>query len=52
MQAKLYAERHADYHPELLIQPESVAELVAAILALPEDVEVTDVGMRPSVKSY
>ena len=52
MQERLYAERHEDYHPELLIQPESVAALVAAILALPEDVEVTEVAIRPSVKSY
>lgn len=52
MQEHLYAERHEDYHPELLIQPETVAEVVARILTLPEDVEVTDVRLRPSVKSY
>lgn len=52
MQERLHAARHEAYHPELLIQPTSVADLVAAILELPEDVEVTDVTLRPSVKSY
>lgn len=52
MQERLYAARNEDYRPELLIQPESVAELVAAVVTLPEDVEVTDISMRPSVKSY
>jgi NADP-dependent 3-hydroxy acid dehydrogenase YdfG len=52
MQERLYAERHEDYRPELLIQPESVTELVAAILTLPDDVEVTDISMRHWVTSY
>ena len=52
MQERLYAERHEAYHPELLIQPESVGDLVSCIISMPEDVEVTDVRMRPSVKSY
>jgi NADP-dependent 3-hydroxy acid dehydrogenase YdfG len=52
MQERLHAARHEPYHPELLIQPKSVADLVAAILGLPEDVEVTDVTLRPSRKPY
>jgi NADP-dependent 3-hydroxy acid dehydrogenase YdfG len=52
MQERLYAARHEDYHPELLMQPDSVADLVVSILDLPDDIEVTDVTMRPSAKSY
>jgi NAD(P)-dependent dehydrogenase (short-subunit alcohol dehydrogenase family) len=52
MQERLYAARQESYRPELLIQPESVADLVASVLALPQDVEVTDITLRPSVKSY
>lgn len=40
------------YQPGLLLQPEDVAEVVLNALAMPPRVELTNVEMRPSVKSY
>ena len=51
-QARLYAEAAIDYHPELLLQPESVAEVVVNVCALPDTAEVTDLSIRPAIKSY
>lgn len=51
-QARLYADAGAHYQPELLIQPESIADLVAGICALPDTAEVTDVSIRPAIRSY
>jgi NADP-dependent 3-hydroxy acid dehydrogenase YdfG len=39
------------YQPELLLQPEDVAEVVLNSLAMPRRVELTNVEMRPSIKS-
>lgn len=39
------------YRPELLLQPEDVAEVVLETLALPMNAEVTDVNVRPMQKS-
>ena len=38
------------YHPEELLQPGDVADIVAAALALPRTAEVTDVVVRPMQK--
>jgi NADP-dependent 3-hydroxy acid dehydrogenase YdfG len=40
------------YAPELLMQPEDVAQIVMAAVGLPRTAEVTEIRMRPLVKSY
>jgi NADP-dependent 3-hydroxy acid dehydrogenase YdfG len=52
MQEVLYAERGEEYHPELLLQPDTVAGVVHALVTLPDDAEVTDIMLRPAIKSY
>ena len=51
-QAKVFAAEGREYRPELLMQPADVAEVVANALTLPRTAEVTDVHMRPLIKSY
>lgn len=51
MQAKVCAEEGREYHPERLIQPDQVAESVVAALVLGREAEVTDIRMRPMLKS-
>jgi NADP-dependent 3-hydroxy acid dehydrogenase YdfG len=41
-----------DFTPELLLQPEDVASVVLSILTLPWTAEVTNVNIRPMLKSY
>ncbi len=38
------------YQPELLMQPEDVAAIVAGALGLPRSAEVTDISIRPMIK--
>jgi NADP-dependent 3-hydroxy acid dehydrogenase YdfG len=52
MQARLYAERDEVYRPEYLLQPEAIAQLVHNIITLPAGAEVTDISVRPALKSY
>jgi short-subunit dehydrogenase len=52
MQAAIYAAEKREYHPELLMQPEDVASMAIHALTLPRSVEVTEIHMRPLVKSY
>jgi NADP-dependent 3-hydroxy acid dehydrogenase YdfG len=52
MQAAAYEREGRPYHPELLLQPEDVAAVVIHTLSLPRTAEVTDINMRPLVKSY
>ena len=52
MQAAVYAMEHKAYHPELLMQPEDVASVAIHALTLPRSIEVTEISMRPLVKSY
>ena len=40
------------YHPELLLQPEDIAAMVINILTLPRTAEVTEISIRPLIKSY
>ena len=47
MQQDVHRFEGKDYDPERLMQPEDVAEMVAAALALPRTAEVTDVHVRP-----
>ena len=44
-QAQLYAEAGVSYRPELLLQAESIADVVANICALPDTAEVTDLSI-------
>ena len=51
MQEALFREEGKDYHPDLLLQPEDVAEVVVQTLMLPFTAEVTDISIRPMRKS-
>jgi NADP-dependent 3-hydroxy acid dehydrogenase YdfG len=50
--AALYAAKAEPYKPELLLQPEDVAEVVVNALRMPRTAEVTDISLRPLAKSY
>ena len=50
MQQELFQLEGREYRPELLIQPDDVAEIVGCVLALPRTVEVTELAMRPMRK--
>ncbi|MGH9502227.1 MAG: SDR family oxidoreductase [Terriglobales bacterium] len=52
MQASVAQMEGKTYQPELLIQPEDVASLAIHALCLPRSVEVTEISMRPLLKSY
>jgi NADP-dependent 3-hydroxy acid dehydrogenase YdfG len=47
----LSGEHSLDYRPELLLQPEDIASVVVNALELPWTAEVTDIRIRPMVKS-
>jgi NADP-dependent 3-hydroxy acid dehydrogenase YdfG len=51
-QQRLYEQDGRVYQPELLMQPEDVAAMVIRSLTLPRTAEVTDISMRPLLKSY
>jgi NADP-dependent 3-hydroxy acid dehydrogenase YdfG len=48
----LFAKEGRAYRPELLMQPEDVAAMVVHALLLPARAEVTEISMRPALKSY
>jgi len=50
--AALFANEGRPYRPELLMQPEDIAVMVSQALSLPRTAEVTDISMRPMMKSY
>lgn len=52
MQASLYKKHGWNYRPELLMQPEDVARMIVSALSLPRTAEVTEIRMRPLLKSY
>jgi NADP-dependent 3-hydroxy acid dehydrogenase YdfG len=52
MQAAVHAMEARTYQPELLMQPEDVAAVVVHALSLPRSVEITDISMRPLLRSY
>lgn len=52
MQAAVHAMEGRAYHPELLMQPEDIAALAVHALSLPRSIEVTEISMRASLKSY
>jgi len=51
MQESLYSQEGKVYHPERLLQPEDVASMVVHALMLPSTAEVTDIWIRPMIKS-
>jgi NADP-dependent 3-hydroxy acid dehydrogenase YdfG len=51
MQEALHLQEERDYHPETLLQPEDVASVVVHTLALPRSAEVTDIHIRPMIKT-
>jgi NADP-dependent 3-hydroxy acid dehydrogenase YdfG len=52
MQASVFAAERKEYNPGLLMQPEDVAEVVVNALVLPRRAEITEITMRPAIKSY
>jgi len=52
MQAAIYEMEGREYRPELLMQPEDVAAVVINALGLPRTAEVTEINLRPLLKSY
>jgi NADP-dependent 3-hydroxy acid dehydrogenase YdfG len=51
-QARIFGLEGRAYAAELLVQPDDVAQMVSAALGLPRSAEVTEIRMRPLVKSY
>jgi NADP-dependent 3-hydroxy acid dehydrogenase YdfG len=51
-QERLYAEESKPYRPELLLQPGEIATMAVAALKLPRTAEVTEIHIRPMLKSY
>lgn len=48
----LYNKEGKKYDPTLLLQPEDVASVVSHVLSLPRTAEVTNINIRPMIKSY
>jgi NADP-dependent 3-hydroxy acid dehydrogenase YdfG len=51
-QEAMFADEGRPYRAGLLLQPSDIAAMVMAALQLPRTAEVTDITMRPLVKSY
>lgn len=49
---KIFHNEGKDYNPDLLIQPFDVASIIAQLLVLPKTAEVTNLNIRPMIKSY
>jgi NADP-dependent 3-hydroxy acid dehydrogenase YdfG len=52
MQSFVHEMEGKKYTPESLIQPEDIASVVINSLTLPRSAEVTDISVRPLLKSY
>jgi short-subunit dehydrogenase len=52
MQAAVHQMEGRAYRPDLLMQPEDVATVVLNALSVPRTAEVTDIHLRPMIKSY
>lgn len=48
----MYKKDGKEYKPEFLLQPEDLASVVLSIVVLPRTAEVTDLSIRPALKSY
>jgi NADP-dependent 3-hydroxy acid dehydrogenase YdfG len=51
MQQTIHDREGRDYHPERLLQPEDVAAVVLSAVSLPRTAEVTDINIRPMIKT-
>jgi NADP-dependent 3-hydroxy acid dehydrogenase YdfG len=51
-QEKIYSGEGWEYQPEMLLQPVDVASMVVAAASLPKTAEVTELNIRPAIKSY
>jgi len=51
MQGELCRQEGRSYHPETLLQPEDVASVIVHALMLQRTAEVTDISIRPMMKS-
>jgi NADP-dependent 3-hydroxy acid dehydrogenase YdfG len=51
MQRTLYSQEGRVYHPEILLQPEDVANVIVQTLTLPATAEVTEISIRPAIKA-
>ncbi len=51
MQQKLYKSAQKDYEPGILLQPMDIASVIVNTLELPGTAEVTDLHIRPFIKS-
>ena len=51
-QERLYAEEGRPYTPEVLLQPSDLATMIVAAVSLPRTAEVTDLHIRPALKTY
>lgn len=52
MQEAVHAAEGKSYRPELLLQPEDVAVTLITAMSLPATAEVTEIHIRPAIKSY
>ena len=50
-QAAIHRIEGKPYRPELLLQPEDIASVVVNALSLPRTAEVTDISIRPMIKT-
>jgi NADP-dependent 3-hydroxy acid dehydrogenase YdfG len=48
----MYKKDGKEYKPELLLQPKDLASVVLSVVVLPRTAEVTDISIRPALKSY
>jgi NADP-dependent 3-hydroxy acid dehydrogenase YdfG len=51
-QQQLFAEEGRRYQPELLLQPDDLATIIVTALWLPRTAEVTDIHIRPMLKTH
>jgi len=51
MQKRIHRIEGKPYRPELLLQPEDVASVILNALSLPQTAEVTDIYIRPMIKT-
>jgi short-subunit dehydrogenase len=51
MQARIHEQEGKPYRPELLLQPEDVASIILNALTVSRTAEVTDIHIRPMIKS-
>jgi len=49
-QERLHRAAGQDYRPEVMLQPEDVAEVIVGALALPRRAEITEIRLRPTAK--